>query len=95
MHTCDVNDVCLFQSKGSCTCKSVMLEGMLKIYEEVFRDMKNKSEKKEVKDRVEGIMTAVKDLRHKYSEENKLLRDLQDIHLIKVRIKRKAVIHRS
>ncbi|XP_056605023.1 interferon gamma-related-like [Triplophysa dalaica] len=74
-----------WSSKGSCTCQSMMLEGMLKIYEEVFRDMKNKSEKKEVKDRVEGIMTEVKNLRHKYSEENKLLRDLQDIHLIKVK----------
>ncbi|KAI7791733.1 interferon gamma-related-like [Triplophysa rosa] len=72
-------------SRGSCTCQSMMLEGMLNIYEEVFTDMLNKSEKKELKNSVKDIMTEVKKLRHKYREEHKLWRDLQDIHLTKVK----------
>lgn len=87
MHTRDVNGVPLFQSRGSCTCQSMMLEGMLNIYEEIFTDMLNKSEKKELKSSVKDIMSEVKNLKHKYSEEHRLWRDLQEIHFTKVIIR--------
>ncbi|XP_051976395.1 interferon gamma-related-like [Xyrauchen texanus] len=72
-------------SRGSCTCQAVLLEGMLNIYEEIFRDMSNKSEKKEVKTNLTNIMTNVTNVRKNYSEEQKVWRELQEIHSIKVK----------
>lgn len=63
----------------------MILEGMLNIYEEIFTDMLNKSEKKELKNSVKEVLSEVKTMRHNYSQEHRLWRDLQEIHLIKVR----------
>ncbi|XP_051547463.1 interferon gamma-related-like [Myxocyprinus asiaticus] len=73
------------KSRGSCTCQMVLLDGMLKIYEEIFTDMWNKSENKEVKTLLASVKKMVQDLRDKYSEEQKVWRELQDIHSIKVK----------
>ncbi|KAL1275716.1 hypothetical protein QQF64_035339 [Cirrhinus molitorella] len=71
-------------SKGSCTCQGLLLERMLKIYEDIFQDMLNKSEEK-VKSNIMDVMTEVQKLKHKYSEEKKVWRELQDIHTVKVK----------
>ncbi|XP_051544048.1 interferon gamma-related-like [Myxocyprinus asiaticus] len=73
------------RTRASCTCQTVLLEGMLKIYEEIFTDMRNKSEKKDVKTSLENVMTNVTKLRSNYSEERKVWRELQEIHSIKVK----------
>ncbi|XP_026100301.1 uncharacterized protein LOC113071151 [Carassius auratus] len=72
-------------SKPSCTCQALLLERMLKIYEDIFQDMLNKSEEKEVRDNLKDVMTEVNKLKHKYSVEHKVLRELQDIHSLKVK----------
>ncbi|XP_051544043.1 interferon gamma-related-like [Myxocyprinus asiaticus] len=72
-------------SKGSCTCQTVLLEGMLKIYEEIFTDMLNKSENKEVQSDLKNLKRMVQNLRHKHSVEQSVWRELQDIHSIKVK----------
>ncbi|XP_055046579.2 interferon gamma-related-like [Misgurnus anguillicaudatus] len=70
---------------SSCTCESLMLKKILNVYEDIFTDMLNKLEKKELKASVKDIMTEVKQLRDKYSEEQKLLGDLHDLHHVKVK----------
>ncbi|XP_048066969.1 interferon gamma-related-like [Megalobrama amblycephala] len=70
-------------SKASCTCNSLLLERMLNIYEELFQNMK--SEEKEVKNNLKNVMTEVKNLRHQYSEEHKVWRELQEINSVKVK----------
>ncbi|XP_073693783.1 interferon gamma related [Garra rufa] len=73
------------KSKGSCTCQALLLEAMLKTYEDIFQDMLNKSEEKEVKANLMDVMTEVHKLKHKYNEEQKVWRELQDIHSVKVK----------
>ncbi|XP_065146193.1 interferon gamma-related-like [Paramisgurnus dabryanus] len=68
---------------SSCTCQSLMLEGMLNVYEKIFTDMLKKLEKKELKASVNDIMKEVKNVRDKYSVEQKLWKDLQDLHHVK------------
>uniref|UniRef100_A0A672RIW2 Interferon gamma related n=1 Tax=Sinocyclocheilus grahami TaxID=75366 RepID=A0A672RIW2_SINGR len=72
-------------SKPSCTCQALLLERMLKIYEDIFQDMLNKSEEKEVETNLIDVITEVNKLKHKYSEEHKVWRELQDIHSVKVK----------
>lgn len=64
---------------------------MLKIYEDIFQDMLNKSEEKEVRDNLKDVMTEVYKLKHKYSVEHKVMRELQDIHSLKVKVNRTEV----
>uniref|UniRef100_A0A671MYJ3 Interferon gamma related n=1 Tax=Sinocyclocheilus anshuiensis TaxID=1608454 RepID=A0A671MYJ3_9TELE len=71
-------------SKASCTCQALLLERMLKIYEDIFQEMLNKSHDTEVKANLKDVMTKVHNLKHKYSEEQKVWRELQDIHSVKV-----------
>jgi len=61
---------------------------MLNIYEDMFRDMKSKSEKKEVKNNLTNVLHKVAELRDKYLSENKVWNELQTIDLVKVNIKR-------
>ncbi|KAF4114726.1 interferon gamma-related-like [Onychostoma macrolepis] len=72
-------------SKASCTCQALLLERMLKIYEDIFQDMLKKAEEKEIKANLIDVMTEVNKLKHKYSEEHKVWRELQDINSVKVR----------
>ncbi|XP_052428821.1 interferon gamma-related-like [Carassius gibelio] len=72
-------------SKASCTCQALLLESMLKIYEDIFKDMKNKSKETEVKDNLTYVISKVHELKHRYSQEQKVWRELQDIHSIKVK----------
>ncbi|XP_056100419.1 interferon gamma related [Rhinichthys klamathensis goyatoka] len=72
-------------SKASCTCQALFLERMLNIYEDMFKDMMNKSEKKEVKNNLTNVMSEVKRLRHMYLSENKVWKELQNIDLVKVK----------
>lgn len=64
---------------------------MLKIYEDIFQDMLNKSEEKDVKASLTDVLTEVNKLKHKYSDEHKVWRELQDIHSVKVNINRTKV----
>ncbi|XP_067251701.1 interferon gamma-related-like [Chanodichthys erythropterus] len=73
----------LYQLNAFCTCNSLLLERMLNIYEELFQNMK--SEQKEVKNNLKNLMTEVKILRHQYSEEHKVWRELQEINSVKVK----------
>ncbi|RXN19736.1 interferon gamma [Labeo rohita] len=72
-------------SKDSCSCEALLLERMLKIYEDIFQDMLNKSEEKEVKASLNTVMNEMHKLKHKYSEEQKVWSELQDIHSVKVK----------
>ncbi|XP_056311062.1 interferon gamma related [Danio aesculapii] len=72
-------------SRPTCTCQAVLLEGMLSIYEDIFQDMMNKSDNKEVRDDLKEVINEVKKLKHKYNEEHKLWRELQDIHSVKAK----------
>ncbi|KTF79792.1 hypothetical protein cypCar_00017691 [Cyprinus carpio] len=73
-------------SEASCTCQTLLLERMLKIYEDIFQDMsKSKSKETEVKDSLNYVITKVRDLKHRYSQEQKVWRELQDIHSVKVK----------
>jgi len=54
----------------------------------MFRDMKSKSEKKEVKNNLTNVLHKVAELRDKYLSENKVWNELQTIDLVKVNIKR-------
>uniref|UniRef100_A0A672RK75 Interferon gamma n=1 Tax=Sinocyclocheilus grahami TaxID=75366 RepID=A0A672RK75_SINGR len=72
-------------SKASCTCQSLLLDRMLNISEIVLQDMRGKADNKETKTSLIDVMTEVKMLRHKYSEEQKVWRELQDIHSIEVK----------
>lgn len=72
------------QSRSSCTCQTMLLDKILKLYEELFTEMSNNSEKKDVKNNLTNAVTEVKKLRHKYKGEHEVWRDLQDINLIKV-----------
>jgi len=54
----------------------------------MFRDMKSKSEKKEVKNNLTNVLHKVAQLRDKYLSENKVWKELQTIDLVKVSIKR-------
>ncbi|XP_051974547.1 interferon gamma-related-like [Xyrauchen texanus] len=72
------------KSKGSCTCQTVLLEGMLKIYEEIFTDMLNNSENKEVQSDLKHLKRMVQNLRHKYSVEHSVWTEIQEIQEIKV-----------
>ncbi|XP_039524574.1 interferon gamma related [Pimephales promelas] len=72
-------------SKSSCTCQALFLERMLNIYEDMFRDMKSKSEKKEVKNNLTNVLHKVAELRDKYLSENKVWNELQTIDLVKVK----------
>ncbi|KTF79793.1 hypothetical protein cypCar_00017690, partial [Cyprinus carpio] len=74
-------------SKASCTCQSLLLDRMLNLSETIFQDMKGKTENEDTKTSLKDIMTEVKMLRHKYSEEQKVWRELQDIQSIEVQIK--------
>ncbi|XP_043093534.1 interferon gamma related [Puntigrus tetrazona] len=47
-------------SKASCTCQGLLLERMLKIYEEIFQEMLNKSKEKEVTVNTNDVMTEAK-----------------------------------
>ncbi|XP_026078886.1 interferon gamma-related [Carassius auratus] len=71
-------------SKASCTCQSLLLDSMLNITETIFQDMRGKAENEETKTSLRDVMTEVKMLRHKYSEEQKVWRELQDIHSVEV-----------
>uniref|UniRef100_A0A673LAQ3 Uncharacterized protein n=1 Tax=Sinocyclocheilus rhinocerous TaxID=307959 RepID=A0A673LAQ3_9TELE len=73
------------KSKASCTCQSLLLDRMLNITEIVLQDMRGKAENEETKTSLTDVMTEVKMLRHKYSEEQKVWRELQDIHSIEVK----------
>ncbi len=64
---------------------------MLKIYEDIFQEMLIKSKQDEVKANLKDVMTEVKKLKHKYSEERKVWRELQDIKSVEVNIKRTKV----
>ncbi|XP_042591522.1 interferon gamma-related-like [Cyprinus carpio] len=72
-------------SKASCTCQSLLLDRMLNLSETIFQDMKGKTENEDTKTSLKDIMTEVKMLRHKYSEEQKVWRELQDIQSIEVK----------
>uniref|UniRef100_A0A672JYR0 Interferon gamma n=1 Tax=Sinocyclocheilus grahami TaxID=75366 RepID=A0A672JYR0_SINGR len=72
-------------SKASCTCQSLLLDRMLNISESIFQDMRGKAENEDTKTSLKDIMTEVKMLRHKYSEEQKVWKELQDIHSIEVK----------
>lgn len=80
----DVKVVWFSQSRASCTCQTMLLDRILKLYEEIFTEMSNNSEKKEVKKNLKNAVKEVEKLRRKYNGEQKLWRDLQDINLIKV-----------
>lgn len=77
---------------ASCTCQSLLLERMLKIYEDMFKDV-NKNGKKEVKNNLTNVMSEVKNLRHKYNSVHKVWTELQNIDLVKVNIQRKSCLH--
>ncbi len=64
---------------------------MLKVYEDIFQEMLIKSKQDEVKANLNDVMTEVKKLKHKYSEEHKIWRELQDINSVEVNIKRTKV----
>ncbi len=64
---------------------------MLKTYEDIFQSMLNQSKDNEVKANLIHVMKEVNDLKHKYSEEHKVWRELQDINSVKVNIKRTKV----
>ncbi len=53
--------------------------------------MLNQSKDNEVKANLIHVMKEVNDLKHKYSEEHKVWRELQDINSVKVNIKRTKV----
>ncbi|XP_077089938.1 interferon gamma related [Siphateles boraxobius] len=72
-------------SKDSCTCQALLLERMLNIYEDMFKDMMNKSEKKEVKNNLTNVISEVENLRKNYSTEHRVWIDLQNIDLVKVK----------
>ncbi|NP_001347641.1 interferon gamma related precursor [Cyprinus carpio] len=72
-------------SKASCTCQSLLLDRMLNITETILQDLRGKAENEETKTRLTDVMTEVKILRHKYSEEQKVWRELQDIHSVEVK----------
>ncbi len=59
---------------------------MLNMTETILQDMRGKAENEETKTTLKDVMTEVKMLRHKYSEEKKVWRELQDIHSIEVLI---------
>ncbi len=67
---------------------------MLNITETIFQDMRGKAEDEETKTSLNDVMTEVKMLRHKYSEEQKVWRELQDIHSIEVLISIIKVVYR-
>ncbi|XP_073693851.1 interferon gamma-related-like [Garra rufa] len=71
-------------SKGSCTCQSLLLDGMLNITETIFQNMRVNAENEEAKTSLTDVLSEVKMLRHKYSEEQKVWRKLQDIRSIEV-----------
>uniref|UniRef100_A0A8C1A3V7 Interferon gamma n=1 Tax=Cyprinus carpio carpio TaxID=630221 RepID=A0A8C1A3V7_CYPCA len=81
-------------SKASCTCQSLLLDRMLNLSETIFQDMKGKTENEDTKTSLKDIMTEVKMLRHKYSEEQKVWRELQDIQSIEVQIKSIKVVQK-
>lgn len=54
--------------------------------------MRKKAENEEVKTSLTDLMDEVKMLRHKYSEEQKVWKELQDIHSIEVLIKSIKVV---
>lgn len=64
---------------------------MLNIYEDIFQVMLNQSKENEVKANLKHVMKEVNNLKHKYSEEHKVWRELQDINSVKVNIKRTKV----
>ncbi|XP_052428808.1 interferon gamma-related-like [Carassius gibelio] len=72
-------------SKASCTCESLLLDTMLNLSETIFQDMRGKAENEDTKSSLKYIMTEVKMLRHKYSEEQKVWKELQEIHSIEVK----------
>ncbi|XP_056605000.1 interferon gamma-related-like [Triplophysa dalaica] len=72
-------------SRASCTCQTMLLDRILKLYEEIFTEMSNNSEKKEVKNNLKNAVKEVEKLRRKFNGEQKLWKDLQDINLIKVK----------
>ncbi|XP_055046580.2 interferon gamma related [Misgurnus anguillicaudatus] len=72
-------------SRTSCTCQTMLLDRILKIYEEIFTDMSKNAEKKEVKTNLTNAVSEVKKLRIKFKGEHELWRDLQDVHLIKAK----------
>lgn len=67
---------------------------MLNITETILQDLRGKAENEETKTRLTDVMTEVKILRHKYSEEQKVWRELQDIHSVEVLIKIIDVVHK-
>ncbi|KAF4114725.1 interferon gamma-related-like [Onychostoma macrolepis] len=69
----------------ACTCQSLLLDRMLNVTETIFQDMRGKAENEETKTSLTDVMTEVKMLRHKYREEQKVWRELQDIHSIEVK----------
>ncbi|XP_050964560.1 interferon gamma-related-like [Labeo rohita] len=72
------------KSKTSCTYRALLLDRMLNITETIFQEMRKKAENEEVKTSLTDLMDEVKMLRHKYSEEQKVWKELQDIHSIEV-----------
>ncbi|TRY93002.1 hypothetical protein DNTS_030072 [Danionella cerebrum] len=72
-------------SMGPCTCQSLLLDGMLNVYEEIFHSEMEKPEQIDVKTIFEGIIHEVKRLRHRFREEQKTWRELQKIHALKVK----------
>lgn len=56
--------------------------------------MRGTAENEETKTSLKDVMTEVKMLRHKYSEEQKVWRELQDIHTIEVLINIIKVVYK-
>lgn len=65
---------------------------MLSIYEDIFQDMMNKSENKEMRDSLKEVISEVKKLKHKYNEEHQVWRELQNIHSVKVNKQNKCSV---
>lgn len=81
---------------ASCTCQTLLLERMLNIYEDMFKDMKEKSNKKDVQHNLRSVMREVTNLRHNYSTELAVWRQLQNMNRTlnsEVNIKRKSCLH--
>ncbi|XDV24901.1 hypothetical protein PO909_028931 [Leuciscus waleckii] len=67
-------------SMASCTCQTLLLGRMLNIYEDMFKDMKEKSDTKDVQKSLENVMSKVEKLRLNYSTEFEVWRQLQNMN---------------
>lgn len=81
---------------ASCTCQTLLIERMLYIYEDMFKDMKEKSNNEDVQNRLGYLMDEVNILRRNYSKELEVWGQLQNMNRtlnIEVNIKRKSCLH--